>query len=174
LAVKKHRFQKIPAAVSDFSEIPKPEPVNTDITGTVMDENNKLSGMQVVLNETGYTNNGYGIFVTGDITTDKYASTFSITSGDPLYIHNDIFKTFTVTNSIKNYVTVRVVNRIDIGVIDNSTGGSVTLPNGAQLSLRQIVFTAKAAVLFLTRYMFRLFVLIQLRISLHPACPVIQ
>ena len=97
----------------DYTSIPKPETVNTELIGYVTAEDNILlsSGKWMHLDNQWITVMGNGMFYTGLVNTDKYNTKVFTEGGgsrDYLYLN---YKSFPVTSALKNYVRFKVLKK---------------------------------------------------------------
>ena len=124
----------------DYTAVPAPQNVNTEITGYVTNKQNQvISGPNLFHLISGnssiasYTIFGNGIFTTNYITTDKYRTrTLVETGGGYNYINTE--QTFVLTPSVKNYVRIKVLDRISIGSVRNDAGGIFSIPGGGSIT----------------------------------------
>lgn len=124
----------------DHTTIPAPASINTEINGYVTnDQNQLLTGPNLFhlisgVNSIGaYTLMGNGQFTTNTITTDKYRTrTLVETGGGWNYMNTE--QTYALTPSIKNYVRIKVLNRVSIGSVRNDAGGTFSITGGGSIT----------------------------------------
>ena len=108
-----------------------PEPITADVQGNITDENNQpASGViMTVGNKTAITNTT-GYFRINDASLDKNTSLLSAEKAG--YFKG--YRVFAATEGT-NQVVIKLNRRNLAGTINANTGGAVTLPNGAKVSL---------------------------------------
>ncbi|MEQ1676428.1 MAG: hypothetical protein ABL876_07000 [Chitinophagaceae bacterium] len=124
----------------DHTTIPAPANVNTEINGFVTnDQNQLLTGPNLFHLISGnssigaYTLMGNGMFTTSTISTDKYRTrTLVETGGGWNYMNTE--QTYALTPSSKNYVRIKVLNRVSIGSVKNKLGGVFPFSNGGSIT----------------------------------------
>lgn len=117
-----------------FTPIPAAELINTSVTSYVLDNNQAVSPVYLSFNgvysEYSYATKG---FTSGLKTLDKYQSKIRLKAGDERTYY-DAFKTWPLTNSIRNYVDLKVLDYTDVGSIYTlQQDVSFTLPNNGQI-----------------------------------------
>ena len=83
------------------------------------------------------------MFYTGLVNTDKYNTKVFTEGGgsrDYLYLN---YKSFPVTSALKNYVRFKVLKKISMGTIANTTGGIISLQSRGSLEFGQNAFYRK-------------------------------
>lgn len=124
----------------DFTTVPAAENVNTDITGYVTNDKNRLlTGPNYFhflngdYSSGAFTLMGNGMFYTLPRLTDKYRTRTMVTAGGGWdYLNTE--QTFALTSSFKNYVRIKVLNRINIGSVTNNVGGSFSITGGGTIT----------------------------------------
>jgi hypothetical protein len=116
------------------TQIPAPEPVNTNIVGFLNDDNDQdiAGASQIVIGNTGYYTSPNGTFSTGNINVDKYISKADLNVNGSNHFYSG--KTFPILPSMYSYVNFKAPRRIKIGSVTNTTGGTLAIQGGGSVS----------------------------------------
>ena len=108
-----------------------PEPISARLQGNILDENNQpAQGVTVKVGSQTATTDFRGYFSMNNAALDKKSAL--VTAEKTGYFK--AFRTFAAT-SATNQVTIKLVKKMLVGTVDAATGGSVTLTNGAKITL---------------------------------------
>lgn len=115
----------------DQPNIVLPDPVNAHLQGTVLDENGiPASGVTVKVGSQTTVTDNRGYFRVMNASLDKKSAV--VTAEKAGYFK--AFRTFAATSGT-NQVVIKLIKRTLAGTIDATTGGSVTLSNGAKIEI---------------------------------------
>lgn len=105
-------------------------PVTASVSGIVTDENDTpVANASVVVAGTSYTTDAKGFFNTANHNLDKYISTVEVNM--PGYFK--AVRSF-CANAGRNYVAIKLIPKVLAGSFASGSAGSISLPNGSQIS----------------------------------------
>ena len=108
-----------------------PDPINAIVQGNVVDENGQPeAGVLVKVGTQTTTTDSKGYFRIRNATLDKYTSLVTAEKAG----YYKAYRTFAATSGT-NQVAIKLIPKTLTGTVDASTGGAVTLSNGAKVSL---------------------------------------
>lgn len=111
--------------------IPTSSPVQGSVSGIVVDENNSpVSAARVTYAGINYQTDAKGFFTIKNVTLDKYISTIKVNVDG----YFEAVRSFSASAS-HNYVAVKLIRKQLAGTVNSSSGGAVSLPNGASITL---------------------------------------
>lgn len=109
-----------------------PDPVTATLQGNVLDENEQpAAGVVVKVGNKTVTTDSKGFFRMLNAAMDKNAAV--VTAEKSGYFK--AYRSFAATNGT-NYVSIKLIKRVLIGNVNATSGGEVTLSNGAKIALK--------------------------------------
>jgi hypothetical protein len=106
-------------------------PITATLQGNIVDENGQpAAGVMVKVGTKTATTNARGYFRITNAALDKNASL--VTAEKTGYFK--AYRSFSATSGT-NHVSVKLIKKVSAGTIDASSGGNVTLANGAKIAL---------------------------------------
>lgn len=123
------------------TNVTNPVPVNADLSGKVIDENNAaVIGATVRAGGNIATTDNRGLFSFINIQMDKFAS--MVTVEKPGYFKG--IRTFSASNNSTNFVKLKLITKTLTGNIDATSGGSVNLPDNSRITINASSVVVKA------------------------------
>ena len=118
-----------------------PAPVNGDLAGKVIDENNAaVTGATVRAGSNTTTTDNRGLFSFTNIQMDKFAS--MVTVEKPGYFKG--IRTFSASAGSTSFVKLKLIPKTLTGNIDAIAGGSVNLPDNSRITINANSVVVKA------------------------------
>lgn len=124
--------------INDFSLIPSDQipdlttKVNASVSGFVTDENNNaMSGATVITGTRTTTTDQYGFFEIKNVDVVKTAAVVTVSKSG--YFHG--IKTFVATQGKSAFFRIKMILKNNVGAINATSGGNVTLTNGMIVAL---------------------------------------
>ncbi|MFT3911678.1 MAG: carboxypeptidase-like regulatory domain-containing protein [Ferruginibacter sp.] len=123
---------QLPVSPGDPLPIPAASAVNGSVSGLIVDENNTpVAGAVAKLGALSAITNAKGVFSFDHATLDKYITT--VTVEVPGYFK--AYRSFSA-NATRNYINIKLLKKTISGTVNSTSGGSVSLSNGTQLSFQ--------------------------------------
>lgn len=105
---------------------------NTTVAGFINDENNKpIPGAQVTAGSKQTITDEYGYFKISNTSLGKVAGFIKIVKSG----YFSTYRTFNTIENKENFVRVKMLTKTETGVINASSGGTITAPDGAKVIL---------------------------------------
>jgi len=118
-----------------------PTPVQGNVTGKVIDNNNNaVAGATVRAGSNTTTTDSRGLFRFNNIQLDKFSAVITVEKAG--FFKG--YRVFSASANNTNFVKLRLVPKSLIGSIDAANGGSVTLPDNSKITLPASGVVAKA------------------------------
>jgi hypothetical protein len=121
-----------PATGGGTGTVVSPTPVQGNVTGKVIDNNNiAVAGATVKAGSNTTTTDSRGLFRFNNIQLDKYSAVITVEK-------TGFFKgyrVFSASENNTNFVKLKLVPKTLIGSIDAAAGGSVSLPDNSKITL---------------------------------------
>ena len=118
-----------------------PTPVQGNVTGKVIDNNNNaVAGATVRAGSNTTTTDSRGLFRFNNIQLDKYSAVITV---EKVGFFKG-YRVFSASANNTNFVKLRLLPKSLIGSIDAANGGSVTLPDNSKITLPASGVVAKA------------------------------
>ena len=118
-----------------------PTPVQGNVTGKVIDNNNNaVAGATVRAGSNTTTTDSRGLFRFNNIQLDKFSAVITVEKAG--FFKG--YRVFSASANNTNFVKLRLVPKSLIGSIDAANGGSVTLPDNSKITLPAAGVVAKA------------------------------
>lgn len=115
----------------DFPANTEPAPITATLQGNVFDKNGTPAvGVTVRVGTKSTQTDAYGYFRIKDAALDKGASL--VTAEKAGYFK--AYRTFSATSGVNN-VAIKLIEKVIAGTINSTSGGNVTLSNGAKIAL---------------------------------------
>ena len=121
-----------PAAGGSTGTVVNPTPVQGNVTGKVIDNNNNaVAGATIKAGSNTTTTDSRGLFRFNNIQLDKYSAVITVEKAG--FFKG--YRVFSASANNTNFVKLKLVPKALIGSIDGSNGGSVTLPDNSKITL---------------------------------------
>ena len=118
-----------------------PTPVQGNVTGKVIDNNNNaVAGATVRAGSNTTTTDSRGLFRFNNIQLDKFSAVITVEKAG--FFKG--YRVFSASANNTNFVKLRLLPKSLIGSIDAANGGSVTLPDNSKITLPASGVVAKA------------------------------
>lgn len=109
-----------------------PTPVQGNVTGKVVDNNNNaVAGATVKAGSNTTTTDSRGLFRFNNIQLDKYSAAVTVEKSGFF----KAYRVFSASANNTNFIKLKLVPKTLIGSIDAANGGSVTLPDNSKVTL---------------------------------------
>ena len=121
-----------PATGGGTGTVVSPTPVQGNVTGKVIDNNNiAVAGATVKAGSNTATTDSRGLFRFNNIQLDKYSAVITVEKTG--YFKG--YRVFSASANNTNFVKLKLVPKALIGSIDAAAGGSVSLPDNSKITL---------------------------------------
>ena len=109
-----------------------PTPVQGNVTGKVIDnDNNAVGGATVKAGSNTTTTDSRGLFRFNNIQLDKYSAVITVEKAG--FFKG--YRVFSASANNTNFIKLKLVPKVLIGSIDAAAGGSVSLPDNSKITL---------------------------------------
>ena len=121
-----------PGTGGDTGTVVNPSPVQGNVTGKVIDNNNNaVTGATVKAGSNTTTTDNRGLFRFNNIQLDKYSAVITVEKSG--FFKG--YRVFSASPNNTNFVKLKLVPKTIIGSIDAVAGGSVSLPDNSKITL---------------------------------------
>ena len=132
LSCQKEAKNDDPGTGGGTGTVVNPTPVQGNITGKVVDNNNNaVAGATVKAGSNTTTTDGRGLFRFNNIQLDKYSTAVTVEKSG--FFKG--YRVFSASANNTNFIKLKLIPKTLIGSIDAANGGSVTLPDNSKVTL---------------------------------------